>query len=216
LKIFNQKESVNQLPVHSPDYLDQHQVAIMAAFGALWGLMEMTLGATLKGMRLPMSGAILASLACIIALTGRYFVRRRGAIVMMGGVAAMLKIFSVGTVIAGPFFAILIESAIAEGVCILLGRSRRGFALAGVAVLCYTVLHPFITQGLLFGSRVYEVYWTTARQVGAWLGLRVVHLAVVIGFYLCIHALIGGLAGLFAFRLASAAGLELEKLEQSA
>lgn len=195
--------------------VDEHEAAIIAAFGALWGLMEITLGATLKGMRLPMSGAILAGLACIIALTGRYFIRRRGAIVMMGGVAAMLKIFSVGTVIAGPFLAILIESVIAEAICVLLGRNRRGFAIAGAAVLCYTVLHPFITQGLLFGGRVYEVYWATARQIGEWLGLQVVHLTLFVGLYLFVHALIGGLAGLFAFRLARAVQFELEKLEQS-
>jgi len=207
----------NEIPLPDPATLfsDEHDAAIIAALGALWGLMEITLGATLKGMRLPMSGALLAGMACMIALTGRYFVRRRGAIVMMGGVAAMLKIFSAGTVIAGPFLAILIESAIAEAVCSLLGCNRRGFALAGAAVLCYTVLHPFITQGLLFGGRVYEVYWATARQVGEWLGLQVVHLTVFIGFYLSVHVLIGCLTGLFAYRLALAVKVELEKLEHS-
>lgn len=192
------------------------EAAIIAVFGALWGLMEITLGTALKGMRLPMSGAILAALASIIALTGRYFVKRRGAIIMMGSVAALLKIFSIGTVIAGPFFAIVLEAVIAESFVMLLGANPTGYILAGAAVLCYTVLHPLITQGLLFGGRIYEVYWATAQRAGQLLHLKVVHLAVFIGFYLSVHAIIGGLAGWFAFRLACSAKKELEKMEQSA
>jgi hypothetical protein len=178
--------------------------------------MEITLGTALKGTRLPFSGAILAALAVVIALTGRYFVHRRGAMLMMGGVAALLKIFSVGTVIAGPFFAILLEAAIAEGIFALLGAHRLGYILAGAAMVSYTVLHPFITQGILYGGRIYEVYWATARQMGQWLHLEIVHLALFIALYLGVHAVAGALAGWFAFRLARSAERELEKMEQSA
>ena len=192
------------------------ETAIIAVFGALWGLMEITLGAALKATRLPFSGAILAALAVVIALTGRYFVHRRGAILMMGGVAALLKIFSAGTVIAGPFFAILMEAAIAEGVVTLLGLRRIAFITAGAAMVGYTVLHPFITQGILYGGRIYEVYWATARQVGQWLHLEIVHLALFIVLYLGGHVLAGGLAGWFAYRLARSSERELERMENAA
>jgi len=189
---------------------------IIALFGALWGLMEITLGALLKGTRLPFSGAILACLPAVIALPGRSFVRRRGAILMMGGVAALIKIFSVGTVIAGPFFAILIEAAIAESLVLAFGLGRTGCLLAGAGMTTYTVFHPLLTQGLFFGGRIYEVYWATARQVGEWLGLEVAHLALFIALYLGVHALTGALAGWFAWAVARTARLELEKLERSA
>jgi len=189
---------------------------IIALFGALWGLMEITLGALLKGTRLPFSGAILACLAAVIALTGRYFVRRRGAILMMGGVAALLKIFSVGTVIAGPFFAILLEALFAESIVALLGRGRLGCILSGAVMVSYTVLHPFFTQGILYGGRIYEVYWATARQAGQWLHLEIRHLALFIILYLGAHAIAGGLAGWFAFHLARSSEKELERMEQAA
>lgn len=207
-------ESPESKPAARP--LSPADAALIAAFGALWGLMEITLGAFLKSTRLPFSGALLAALACIIALTGRSFVRRRGAILMMGGVAALLKIFSVGTVIAGPFFAILIEAALADAIVLMIGPGRPGFILAGMAMVTYTVAHPLITQGLFFGSRIYVVYWATARQVGQWLHLEVVHLALFIALYLGVHALAGALAGWFAWRVAHSAQLELEKLERSA
>jgi len=191
------------------------EAALIAVFGALWGLMEATLGATLKGMRLPLSGAILASLAVVLCLTGRYFVPRRGSILMMGGVAALLKIFSIGTVIIGPFFAILIESMIAEICCLLLGVNRLSYFIAGALVVSYTVLHPLITQGLLFGTRVYQVYWETAVQISRYLHLQTVHLAGVISLYFSLHALVGGLAGLFSYKLAGSTMVELKALEQS-
>jgi len=196
--------------------LESGEAVLIAVFGALWGLMEITIGTTLKGMRLPMSGAILTVLAVVIALTGYYFVPRRGAMLMMGGVAALLKIFSIGTVIAGPFFAILMEALVAEIVCRLLGVTYFSYLSAGAAMLCYTALHPFITQGLLFGGRIYEVYVATAKQLAQMLHLQTIHLAALLGLYLLLHILAGALAGFFAFRLAKAVKLELEKLEHAA
>lgn len=192
------------------------EAALIAVFGALWGFMEITLGATLKGMRLPFAGAILASLAAIIALTGYYFVPRRSSILMMGGVAALCKIFSIGTVIAGPFFAILLEAIVAQTAVVILGIHRPGYFLSGAAMVCYTVLHPFITQGLIFGGRIYKVYWATAEQIAQSLHLQTVHFTVMIAVYLSLHALAGGLAGLFAFRLARSTQQELAQWEHSA
>jgi hypothetical protein len=35
---------------------------LIGIFGALWGLMEITLGLTIKGLRIPMGGAVLTAL----------------------------------------------------------------------------------------------------------------------------------------------------------
>lgn len=178
--------------------------------------MEITLGATLKGMRMPLSGAILSTLAAVIALTGRYFVHRRGAILMMAGVAALIKIFSAGTVIAGPFFAIILEGLIAEITITLLGINRIGFMAAGAAMVGYTVIHLFVSQMILFGGRILEVYWATAQQIGRYLHLQGEHLTLFIAAYFGGHLLAGSLAGWFAFRVARSAQTELEKLERAA
>ncbi len=185
---------------------------VIAVFGTLWGLMEITLGTALKGTRLPLSGAILASIAAVIALTGRYFVHHRGAILLMGGVAALLKIFSAGMVIAGPFLAILLEALCAEAVVILFGTGRLGCILAGAAMVGYTALHPFITQAILYGGRIFEVYWALSQRIGAWLHLEFVHFAFFVGLYVAVHVLVGAAAGWYAFHLAQSAEAELEKM----
>jgi len=188
---------------------------LIAVFGALWGLMEITLGTALKGTRLPFSGAILASVAAVIALTGRHFVHHNGAILLMGGVAALLKIFSTGMVIAGPFLAILLEALCAEFIVILFGTGRLGCILAGTVVVGYTALHPFITQAFLYGGRIFEVYWAIFQQIKSWLHLEFVHFAFFIGFYITVHALIGAAAGWYAFHLAQSAEAQLKKMEHT-
>ena len=126
---------------------------LIAIFGALWGFMEISLGVILKGLRIPLGGAILTAIACIIFLTGRKFAQRRGSIIMMGTIAAILKVFSVGTVIAGPFMAILIEALIAEVIISILGINLLSYVFTGSILTLYTIVHPFISQGSEYGRR---------------------------------------------------------------
>lgn len=188
------------------------ETIFIAVFGGLWGLMEITLGVILKGLRVPFSGAILATCACVIFLTGRYFCRRRGAILMMGAVAAMLKIFSIGTVIAGPFLAIMIEALVAEILISFIGVNRIGYFFTGMTVLVYTILHPFLAQGLIFGANIYKIYLETGHQIMRILHLDLKHVGFVFLGYFFIHVAIGGFAGWLGWILPRQAEQELAQM----
>ena len=177
------------------------ETILIAVFGAMWGLMEITLGVTLKGLRIPMGGAIMASVSSIIFLSGRYFARRRGSIILMGAVAATLKIFSVGTIIAGPFMAILIEAFLAEVLISLFGVHRFSYVLTPVLLQLYTMLHPFLAQGILFGTDIYTMYLETLRSISRLVHLETRHLLWVVISWAGIHALLGATAGWLAFSL---------------
>ncbi len=184
---------------------------LIAVFGALWGLMEATIGVALKGLRIPMSGAVLTAIAAIILFTGRYFVRRRGSILMMGAVAAILKIFSIGTVIAGPFMAILLEALIAETLVSFLGVNRFSYILTAVILLLYTIVHPFISQGIIFGDDIYTVYLATFRKIAQVLHFETGHLLLVVAVYAGIHTALGVAAGWIGYRLPQRVDRELRK-----
>ncbi len=189
---------------------------LIAVFGALWGLMEATLGVFLKGLRIPMGGAILTAMATIILLTGRYYVRRRGSVLMMGAVAAVLKLFSIGTVIAGPFMAILLEALFAEIIISILGVNRFSYILTGMFLMLYTIVHPFIAQGLIFGDDIYTVYLETFRKAAQLLKLQANHLGLVLALYGGIHALFGSVAGWLGYRLPEKVSREMQQTEKSA
>ena len=94
--------------------LSTRQLVLIAVFGTLWGAVEMSLGSVIKAINLPFSGAFMAAVGLLIAMTGRIFVPRRGATVFIGVIATLLKLFSIGSVVVGPIIGIMAEALIAE------------------------------------------------------------------------------------------------------
>jgi hypothetical protein len=189
---------------------------LIGVFGALWGLMEISLGTLVKGLRIPMGGAMLTAVACLIFLTGRYFIRRKFSILIMGGIAATIKVFSVGTVIAGPFMAILIEACIAEILILFLGINRLSFILTSMVLVIYTIIHPFISQGIIFGANIYKVYLETIQKVADVFHTSYQYLAVIVLLYILMHALLGGISGWIAYSLAKRVENEYGQLAEQA
>lgn len=186
---------------------------LVAIFGAMWGFMEITLGVTLKGLRLPLGGAILTTIAVVIFLTGRYFVKRRGSILMMGAVAAILKIFSIGTVIAGPFIAILIEATLAEILISVFGINRISYLSTGIILLLYTILHPFLAQGLIFGANIYKIYLETFRLTAKFFKLDYQYLGLIFLAYVAVHLSLGTIAGWLGWLLPKQVEFELQQIK---
>lgn len=187
---------------------------LIGVFGAMWGLMEISLGTFLKGLRIPMGGAILTSVACIIFLTGRYFIRTKFSILIMGGIAATIKIFSVGTVIAGPFMAILIEASIAEVIIASIGINRPSYMLTSTVLVIYTIIHPFISQGIIFGANIYKIYLETVQKVADIFHASYQYLALIVLLYILLHALLGGLSGWIAYSLSKRVENEYNQLAE--
>jgi hypothetical protein len=173
----------------------------IAVFGTLWGLLEITLGTGLKSLRIPFTGFIMVALALVILLAGRRFAPRRGSILMMGGVAALLKVFSMGGFVLGPFWAILIEAMLAEIIISTLGLRRLSCMLTGVVLLAYTTVHPLIAQRVLYGSGIIQIYLEMLERGRSALGLEDASLLAVVGAWLAVITVIGSGLGLAGYRL---------------
>jgi hypothetical protein len=173
----------------------------IAVFGTLWGLLEITLGTGLKSLRIPFTGFIMVALALVILLAGRHFVPRRGSILMMGGVAALLKIFSMGGFVLGPFWAILIEALLAEIIISTLGLRRLSCMLTGVVLLAYTTVHPLIAQRVLYGSGIIQIYLEMLDRGRNAMGLGDASLLMVVGVWLAGITVAGSVIGLAGYRL---------------
>jgi hypothetical protein len=177
------------------------ELVLVAVFGALWGALEISLGAVLKALHLPLSGALMASAGLTIALIARLFVPRRGATLFVGLVATILKLFSIGGVIIGPMIGIMSEALLAELVLSTFGRPRRlAFMLAAALGVVWTVVQPFVTGVLLFGRDTVEVWLDLVHQATRLLGLpqNTALLAAVV--LLVLHLLLGAAAGWLAWQ----------------
>lgn len=147
--------------------LTTRELSILAVFGAVWGLVEISLGSVLKSLNIPLSGMVLSALGLAVALIGRAYVPRRGSTLFIGVIAMLLKLFSLGGIVLGPMIAIFAEALVAE-VALSLWRtpSRAAFSLAGALGVTWTLLQPFVTGPLLFG-RGMLVIWLDFIDNGA-------------------------------------------------
>ena len=200
----------------------------IAVFGALWGAIEITLGAYLHVIFPPLAdtflvGVIMAGLGGIIALTGRHFVPYTGSVLMIGVVTALLKALSLGGVKIGPMVAILAESLLIEAGLVLsrvegllLGfdtlrystqarrPSRWAFALAGALAVSWNFFHKFVMMRLLFGKGVSEVAVKMVEDGSKLLGLDIRYSITILAVLLFIRLIVGAASGWLAWDLGGA------------
>jgi len=179
------------------------ELVTLAVFGALWGVAETTLGAVLHALRLPLAGLAMSAIGMLIVLTGYRFVPRRGAVLTVGLVSALLKAFSLGSIVLSPMLAILAEALMAEfGLALAGGRPHRGpLALAGALGVLWAFGHPFVTQGLLAGRGMVEVYRRTIEAGSQLLQLDPRAVPIIVLALIVLHAAAGATAGILACSL---------------
>ena len=136
----------------------------------------------------------------MIAMIGRIFVPRRGSTLFIGVIAMLLKLFSLGGVVIGPMIGILAEALVAEIALSLFKRPGRvAFLVAGELSVLWVLIHPFVTNPILFGRTAFVV-WLDLLDTGSRLiGLDTNAVVWILLFMIAIHLVIGTLAGWLAW-----------------
>jgi hypothetical protein len=145
--------------------------ASAAAFGTLWGAMEVTLGAFLHALRIPLIGALLAATAAALLVAQRQISPRRGLSLATALVAALLKGFSPAGAILGPMAAILVEGLLVEIALLPAPRARLCAVLAGALAVSWSLTQALATQVLIYGHDILTVYVQIVERSAAGLGL---------------------------------------------
>jgi hypothetical protein len=108
--------------------------------------------------------------------------------------------FSVGGIVLSPMLGILAEAVLAEAALTLLGQPRRfSFCLAGALATLWTLVHPFLTQGILAGSGIITIYTRTLENGARVLGLSPSAVLLVLAALVGLHAALGAAGGLLAW-----------------
>ena len=165
----------------------------LAVFGALWGLVEISLGTIIKSLNIPLSGMVLSTVGLTIALVGRVFVPKKGSTLFIGAIAMLLKLFSLGGVVMGPMIGIISEAVVAEVTLSLTGKPKRGsMILAGSLGVLWVLAQPFITNPIMFGRTVLDVWLNLLVMGSRVLDIDSSGAAWIIGGLVAIHLGIGG------------------------
>jgi hypothetical protein len=182
----------------------------IALFGALWGAVETTLGTALNVVfpaftNTFLKGVILGGIGVAIALTGRFFVQRRGSVFLIGVVTALLKLLSPAGARIGPMVAILMQSVMMEAVLLLSGGPHRwAFALGGALAVGWNFPHRFVMMRILYGRDIIEVYRIVVQSGSQMLGLDASLAVMILVILLIVRLVVGGFAGWSAWALGGA------------
>jgi len=178
------------------------ELVTMAVFGALWGLVEISLGSVLHAVNLPLNGMLLSVIGVLIASIARLFVPRRGSTIFIGVVATVLKLFSIGNILIGPMVGILTEALIAELILDAFPKpSRFAFISACAGAALWTVVQPFVTGVLLFGRNLLVVWLDMLDMGGRLFGLSSQATLWIVLALVALHLVVGGLGGWLAWKL---------------
>lgn len=176
------------------------ELVTMTVFGTIWGAVEIGLGSVLHALHLPLNGLLLAVFGLTIVLIGRLFVPRRGSTIYIGVVAMLLKLFSIGSVVAGPMIGILAEATIAELVLSAFGSPGRiSFMLAGALGVLWTLIQPFFTGLLLFGRDIYVIWLDLLDSGSRLLGLPLTAVGWILVLLAGLHLIAGAAGGWLAW-----------------
>lgn len=178
------------------------ELVILAVFGALWGVVEISFGSLLHILNVPLSGLFMATIGITIAIIGRLYVPKPGSTFFIGLIAALLKMFSLGGIIINPMIAIIAEASLAEMVLTAFRYPRRSaFVIAGGLAVLWTLIHPFFTQSFLAGRGVL-VIWLDLIDEGTHLfGLNPNTAWIIIVTLILLRFILGAVAGWVAWDL---------------
>ncbi len=178
------------------------ELVILAVFGALWGVAEISLGSLLHILKVPLTGLFMTAIGIVIALIGRLYVPKFGATLFTGLIAALLKMFSLGGIVINPMIGIMAASLLAEIVLSAFRRPKRlAFVLAGGLAVLWTLVHPFFTQSFLAGRGVLVIWLNLLDEGTRLFGLNPNAAWIIVVALVLLRLLVGGIAGWLAWNL---------------
>jgi ABC-type thiamin/hydroxymethylpyrimidine transport system permease subunit len=188
---------------------------LVGLFGALWGVVELTLG-TYLNIIFPsftntfFKGVILGGIGVAVALTGRFFVPKRGSVFLIGVITALLKLLSPGGSRIGPILAITMQSVLMELVLSTVGDLRAwAFMLSGALAVGWNFPHKFVMMRVMYGRNIVQVYQKLAQDGSQMLGIDASAALLILAILLVVRLVIGGIAGWGAWALGGAVARRL-------
>lgn len=191
-------------------------VAVVAVFGAVWGGAEITCGAQLRTLAIPMHGVFMCGIGIVIALVGRRVLvssgrSGRGTTLAIGIVAAALIPLSVTRGFIPAMMGIVLEAACLEAVLWVGRPGKTRFVLAGLLTGIVPAIQMFVWLVVRHGPAALGMFRDIVmdKQRVAKLGLAGETAGVVLLVVFSLSAAYGLVCGLFAW---SVAGRILKRL----
>lgn len=145
-----------------------------AALGSLWAAFEIVVGSFLHNLRVPFTGALLASLGVLLMCAGVRIWQDRRLVWRAALICALMKSVSPSAVILNPMIGIFAEGLLLQLALLAFGRNWLGCAVGGAAAVSLTLVQKIVSLLIVYGAdvvRLYEGLVRYAARVTGWQGL---------------------------------------------
>jgi hypothetical protein len=173
-----------------------------ALFGSLWGAVELSLGTVLSAARIPFAGLLMAAVGVLCLVTARRLYPAVGMSLLMGVVAALLKVFSLGGFVIGPMIGILAEATVVELAMTATGSTAAGAITGGALALATAPLQRLLWVLVVVGGEGAAGWARALSRVAALFGWRGSPTLQLVLAFTGGAALAGAVAGAFSWRVA--------------
>lgn len=146
-------------------------IVFPAVFGTGWGLFEAVAGSYFHAVSFPFKGALMAGCGSIFMCVLRFYVRRKYVNIIAAFFAVSVKLFSFGGFKIGPVAGIIIEAVIIEMVFSVCGFNRLAIFFASLLAVFEGIPHFFITNFLMYGKGIFELYIKAVSSVSAFFNI---------------------------------------------
>jgi hypothetical protein len=175
--------------------------AYATVFGALWGALEITFGAFLHALRLPLVGVFLAAGGLLVLMSGLAIYPARGFALRCGVVCMLLKLISPSFSFVVAAVGIIAEASLVE---LLVGRGRAGrlrIAIAGGLVALVPIAQFLFDACVIYSWDLIRIYQVAFERFAFWVNAPVsaAYVAVAVGIGLVFA--MGSLSALAGRRL---------------
>lgn len=179
-----------------------------AALGCLWASSEMTIGAFLHNLRIPMVGNIMAAVGIILMISVGILWPVRGLFWRAGLICALMKSLAPTVVVLGPMAAISCQACLMELAVRLFRRHAFSYLLGAMLAMSWNMVQYLISTLLAYGRGVLDIYKALVAWAQKNLGFPLGQDWLPILLMLLGQLLFGLLAGCLALRIGNRAARE--------
>jgi len=167
---------------------DHREWTRIGLWGGAAGGLEMSIGATLHTLRIPLRGAALCSAQAAILTMASARLSQPLRVAWVALIAAGLKAFSPGGSRIRPMVAISVQGTLYAAIGQLLGWSKLSAFLGGAAIGTWAALQGFLLQYLLLGDSLLVAYAKATEWLTEKSGFNAPELSLVITAWVLLHA----------------------------
>ncbi len=178
-----------------------YEITLIALLAACNSVLELTLGNYLHIIKFPLTGIVMVGVNIIIYTAGYSLVPKKGTVISMGILTAMMNLFFGGSFKLWSIVAIFLEAVIIEIIFDLLGMNIWSVISASISANVFSLFFTFFIYIVVLGRGIIPTFMKIVGNFTNSPDILNISLFTLGGFLILLHVVAGTVFGLTAWRL---------------